>query len=156
MISNDNLHDGLKVKGSVSITLTDQHGQLKQVLHVPNLLVDTGKRHVAARIVSDIPVIMSYMAIGSDDLAPRPADESLVAERARVKMSSFSAIENAVVATATFGSGSCDGEITEAGIFDSATDGIMMCRTTFQPLYKELEDTLSIVWTIEFISATSY
>lgn len=152
MISND----FLKVKGSVTITVTSQNGNVKQEISVPNLVVNTGRTYIAARMVSDATPIMSYMAIGSNNIVTQPSDIALVEEISRVNLSSFFSIDNKVTATATFGEGSCDGEITEAGIFDASEDGNMLCRTTFAPVYKELNDTFSITWVIEFITASTY
>ena len=51
--------------------------------------------------------------------------------------------------------GDADRQITEAGIFTAATDGILFCRfTTTQPLIINIDDTLTISTTISHINGT--
>lgn len=146
----------IRAKGSVSITLRSNCGKIKQSITVPNLVVDVGKHHIASRLVSDAPFIMSHMAVGIDDTPSIPTDNELGNEIRRVKLESFVAVDNSVVATAIYGSGSCDGALVEAGIFNDDIEGDMLCRTTFETVYKELNDSLTVVWAIEFITTETY
>ena len=44
--------------------------------------------------------------------------------------------------------GDATGAVTEAGIFNAATSGTMLCRTTFDVINKGASDTMSVTWTI--------
>jgi hypothetical protein len=49
---------------------------------------------------------------------------------------------------ATFGAGQSTGAVTEAGIFNDATAGTMLCRTVFDVINKGALDTLVITWKV--------
>jgi hypothetical protein len=49
---------------------------------------------------------------------------------------------------ATFPAGTGTGAITEAGILNAASAGILLCRTTFSVINKGAADTLGITWTV--------
>ena len=40
------------------------------------------------------------------------------------------------------------GAVTEAGIFNAASGGTMLCRTVFSVVNKGADDSLSVTWTI--------
>ena len=50
--------------------------------------------------------------------------------------------------TSSFEGGDATGAVTEAGIFNAATSGTMLCRTTFDVINKGASDTMSVTWTI--------
>lgn len=62
---------------------------------------------------------------------------------------------------AVFGADEGEGAITEAGLFDVATDSAgdgstqqMLCRTVFSAINKGVNDSLQITWTLTFASAS--
>lgn len=49
---------------------------------------------------------------------------------------------------ATFGAGTGTGALVEAGIFNAATNGTMLCKTSFDVVNKQANDTVAVSWTI--------
>jgi hypothetical protein len=47
-----------------------------------------------------------------------------------------------------FPAGTATGAITEAGIFNAATGGTMLCRTTFPVINKGSADSLAVTWVV--------
>ena len=65
-----NLQETMKVKGELSIVVRDIDGNIKQTLHVPNLVVTNGKNYIASRMVGTASTVMSHMAIGTGTAPP--------------------------------------------------------------------------------------
>jgi hypothetical protein len=145
--------DNVKAKGIVHFVLTDANGNIKEQIE-ENLVVDTGLAYIALRMkTADLPTAMSHMAIGTGTTAAAAAQTALVTEVARVALTSTTAVTSTVAndATqyvATFAAGTGTGAITEAGIFNDATTGTMLCRTNFAVINKDVNDTLTITWKI--------
>ena len=49
---------------------------------------------------------------------------------------------------ASFGAGDGTGAITEAGLFNAASGGDMLCRTTFSVVNKGSQDSMTITWEV--------
>lgn len=142
------LNDSIKVKGDLVILLQDDQGNLKDKREIKNLVVTTGKEHIASRLASNTAVVMSHMAVGSSNTAPIIGNTALGSELARVALDS-SVVSNATVQySATFGAGVGTGTLTEAGIFNSGTTGTMLCRTNFNEINKASGDTIVISWNV--------
>lgn len=143
-----NLQEDMNVRGELSIVVRDFEGKIKQTMHVPNLVVTNGKNYIASRMVGVASTVMSHMAIGTGTATPIVGNSTLGTEAGRVVLSSFTASANAVTATATFPAGTGTGAITEAGIFNAATSGALLCRTTFPVVNKASGDSIAITWVI--------
>lgn len=143
-----NLNENLKMKGELTIVVTGADGNVRESVHVPNLVVTAGKTYIASRMVGTSAGVMSHMGIGSGTASPVVGDTTLGTELGRVGLSSFTSSTNVVTATATFPAGTGTGAITEAGIFNAATNGTMLCRTTFPVVNKLAGDSISINWVV--------
>jgi hypothetical protein len=144
------IDDNLKVTGQVSISLYDQNGNLKDGREVKNLVVNNGRGFIASRMISGGSSVMSHMALGSGTTAPAAGDtalESLLGVR-EILDSSINPASGIVLYTSSFEGGDATGAVTEAGIFNAASGGTMLCRTTFDTINKSATDTLSVTWTI--------
>lgn len=146
-------NDRVKLKGHLDIVLTNSQGEVKDHLSVPNLVVTTGRNYIASRMASNASPLMSHMAIGSGTTTPVIADTTLESQLARVTLTSTLASANVVTYQANFPAGTGTGAITEAGIFNDATTGDMLCRTTFAVVNKASDDSLSITWTVSNTSS---
>ena len=145
-----NIQETSTFKGTVSVTVIDSiTGRTKQKFVVPNLVVTTGKNYIASRMVGDASAVMSHMAVGSSAAAATLSDTDVGTELGRVALTSLTATGDTVTATATFPAGTGTGSIVEAGIFNDATDGSMLCRTVFPIVTKEAIDIISISWAIQ-------
>ena len=142
------LNEDLKMNGELSIVVTGQDGAIKQELVVPNLVVTVGKGYIASRMAGTAATVMSHMAIGSGITAPVIGNTTMETSLARVALTSFTATLAVVTAVASFGAGVGTGSITEAGIFNDATTGTMLCHTTFPLVTKEAGDSIAITWAI--------
>lgn len=142
------LIDDQVVKGKLSITRINSKGEVVEKIHVPNLVVTTGKEFIASRMVGTTSAVMSHMAVGTGAVAPDVANTTLGTEAGRVVLGSASATSATVTYTATFPPGTGTGAITEAGIFNASSAGIMLSRTTFPVVNKGAGDTIAISWSI--------
>jgi hypothetical protein len=140
--------DSLRIKGALKIVLTDAQGNIKDEREVPNLVVTVGKNFIASRMIGVTDNIMSHMAIGTGVTAAADANTTLQTEVARVALGSNVRTNNAIAYVATFPAGTGTGSITEAGILNNSSGGILLCRTTFGVITKGAADTLGITWTV--------
>jgi hypothetical protein len=145
----------VKATGKLNIEITGPDGRVKESIYIPNLVVTTGKNFIANRMKNGTSGFtqkaqMSHMSVGIDNTAPNVADTTLADELARVNLIPAGGTVDAAVVTyaATFNPGTGTGAIVEAGIFNDATAGDMLCRTTFAVVNKGADDTMSITWTV--------
>ena len=138
--------DDITLKGRLDIYLNIQF-----VLSASNLVVTTGKEFVASRMVGNTANLMSHMAIGTGTTVPVAANTTAESEVARVALNSTSLLNTAVTYAAHYPAGnpSSDSAITEAALLDSATGGVMLCRTVFPVVNKLAADSLTIEWTVQ-------
>lgn len=143
-----NLNEAQVMKGSLSIVKTNSLGEIVEQIFVPNLVVTAGKGFIASRMVGVASAVMSHMALGSTSTAPVVADVALGTELGRVALSGSSSSGSVVTYSATFPAGTGTGAIQEAGIFNAASAGTVLCRTTFAVVNKGASDTIAITWTV--------
>jgi hypothetical protein len=137
----------LKTTGKVNITVISSNGDIKDTRDIDNLVVTTGRNWIAYRLIG-VPDVMSHMATGTDNTAQVLSDTTLGAEASRVALTSYIMNSNTVTYTAAFLPGDSTGAIVEAGIFNDATTGDMLCRTTFPVVNLAAADSMNITWTI--------
>ena len=143
-----NTNENLKASGSLRVVVTGSDGKVKAEHDFKNLVVTVGKNFVASRMVGTAANVMSNMAIGSGTAAAVIGDTTLGTELGRVTLASGSATAAVVTYTATFPAGTGTGAITEAGIFNAASAGTMLCRTVFSVVNKGVDDAMSVTWTV--------
>ncbi|CAB5221590.1 Phage tail fibre protein [uncultured Caudovirales phage] len=145
----NSIAEGLKVTGRVHLVKTNEIGQVVEERDVPNLVVTTGKYHIASKIVAttNSPASMTHMGIGTGTGAAAVGD-TVLTQTGRVALSSSSVLNNTITYTATFPAGTGDGAITEAGIFNASSSGTMLCRTVFPTVNKGSGDQITITWVI--------
>lgn len=142
----------LKTKGSLNIVVTGPNGDIKEDVHVDNLVVTVGKEYIASRMKeTGRQDEMSHMAVGSDDTTPVIGDTVLALEESRSPLDTIGGTVNGtdVVYEATFSAG--DLTLTEAGIFNDPTAGTLLCRTTFNAINKGEDDSVAITWTFSVL-----
>ena len=149
----------LKITGKVNIKLYDEFNNVKDERYVDNTIVTTGLLYIAERIGGKdntgaaMEAVMSHMGLGTGSAAALPAQTALITSLGNaVALSSTTvaaAPASAITYVATFGPGVfTNSAIVEAGIFNAATSGVMLCRTVFSAINKQAADTLSISWTV--------
>lgn len=145
-----NTLENIKATGQLKITVTAPDGTVKHEQIEKNLVVSSGLAYIASRMKDATATAMSHMAIGTGSTAPALGNTALGTESARVALTSTTVTANAVAYTATFAAGTPATltAITEAGIFNAGSSGTMLCRTVFAAVNKDVNDTLSITWTV--------
>jgi hypothetical protein len=146
--------EGIKITGRVDIELRDAAGRIKERETVRNLVVTVGRQHIADQMASQAAAAMSHMAIGTGTTAADAADTSLETELDRNALTSKSqgagTDAHKVTYVGDWAAGDGTGAITEAGIFNSASAGDMLCRTVFAVKNKASGDTLTLTWVLTF------
>lgn len=146
------INDNVKALGELSIVLRDAQGNIKTQTTVPNLVVTVGKTVIASRLTGNTTSVMSHMAVGTTNTTQIAANTTLGTEisgsRTALTTSGGIAVANEITYVATFPAGIGTGAIVEAGIFNAATAGSMLCRTTFSVVNKDIGDSLTINWKI--------
>lgn len=149
------IKDTLKLKGELTIVVKDKDGKVKETRNEKNLVVNAGLAYICSRMVGTSATVMSHMAVGSGTTAATGSQTDLVSILgSREPLDSSTASANTVTYTSSFEAGDGTGAVTEAGIFNAATAGTMLCRTTFPVVNKGANDTMAITWTIT-LSATA-
>jgi hypothetical protein len=146
-----------KVTGQVSFVLRGPDGKIKDEKTIKNLVVNTGLGYIVSRMTGVAQNVMSHMALGTSDTAAAAANVALgteVSPRNTIDSAVISGSNNEIVTyTASFAVGEATGAITEAGLFNAASDGTMLCRTTFPVVNKQAGDSLSVSWAITLSAA---
>ncbi|MBN2060694.1 MAG: hypothetical protein JW882_09800 [Deltaproteobacteria bacterium] len=134
--------------GRVHILLKGPNGEIKCDEWCPNLIVTTGKNHIADQMSDQGQAQMSHMAIGTGTTAAAAGDTALETELDRNALTSVTQSDNTVEYVGDWAAGDGTGAITEAGIFNAAAAGTMLCRSVFSVKNKAAGDTLSLTWVL--------
>lgn len=142
----------VKMHGKVHIVLKGPDGAIKDQETVDNLVVATGRYHIADQLAGLSAAAMAYMAIGTGTTAASATDTALETELDRNALTSktqgSSTDANKVTYVADWAAGDGTGAITEAGIFNSASAGDMLCRSVFSVKNKASGDSLTMTWVL--------
>lgn len=142
------MNDGLKLRGDVALVLRDKNGNVKDERNIKNLIVNTGLNFICDRMKND-ETAMTHMALGSGSTAAAASDTSLGSQLgSREALDSDTVSSNTITYVASFEAGDATGAVTEAGVFNAASGGTMLCRTVFSVVNKGADDSLSVTWTI--------
>jgi hypothetical protein len=140
--------ESVRVLGNLEVKLLDESGTLKDIRNVNNLVVAVGKDIIASRLAGNTIALPSFMAVGSGNTAAVTSQITLGSELGRVALDSSTRTSNTIAYIATFGAGTGTGSLTEAGIFNAASSGNMLCRTVFSTVTKAAGDTVVITWNV--------
>ena len=143
------INDDLKLRGDVAIVLKDKDGKVKESREINNLVVSAGLTYICSRMADASAGVMSHMALGSGTTAAAAGDtdlESILGSRE--VLDSTTASSNTIAYVSSFEAGEGTGAVTEAGIFNAATSGTMLCHVIFPVVNKQADDTMSVTWTI--------
>lgn len=143
-----NTHEMMKATGELLIEVRNSEGELVEKRHVPNMVVQGGKNWIVSRMTNGTANIMSHMAVGSGNTAPALGQTAMVNQLARVPFTSVNVVANTVTYVAVFNAGVGTGALVEAGLFNAASGGTMLARTTFGTLTKAAGDVVTVTWTI--------
>ncbi len=172
LLGNGGLHDDENLKDVMSIkpkkTLTDKQGlrgnfhfklwnpltgEIFKELDVANTVTELGDAMVADAMSDRGVTLPTHMAIGTG-AAGGAAATTLTTEAARVALTATAqgsaGNDNDVIWTATFPAGTPAGTnaITEAGVFNAASNGVMPVIAGFGVITKDALMQLDVVWTL--------
>lgn len=142
-------NDDLKLKGTLELVLNKANGDV-QSFRKDNIIVDVGFDFIANAIGLDVgrPAVMSHIAVGSGTTAPAAGQTALVTEITRVAATySHTAGTKTFQFQATFAAGVGTGAITESGVVNASSGGILFDRVTFPVVNKGADDTLTATFT---------
>ena len=144
------VNDDVKITGDVKIDIIGADGTVTDTREIKNLVVTSGKTFIASRMVGVASTIMGFMELGTGTTAAAVGDTALETAigSSRVALTSGTASTNVVTYVASFPAGKGTGAVTEAGVFNDASAGTMLCRTVFSVVNKGAADAMSITWTI--------
>lgn len=152
-MENKNLTERVARKGRLHIELFSSDGKLKEERNIDNLMTNVGEAHIADQLASaPDESAMSHMAVGTGTTAPTSANTALEFQIDRNALTSRTqgagGDDNDIIYVGDWAAGDGTGAITEAGIFNSSTNGTMLARATFAAINKGASDTLKITWTV--------
>ena len=151
------INENLKLSGQLNILLKDKAGNIKENIDTKNLVVNTGLAYIVSRMVGTTKTVMTHMAVGSGTTAAAATQTDLVTllgSREALDSTTISGTnDEKVVFISSFEAGDGTGAVTEAGLFNAATGGDMLCRTVFSVVNKAADDTMAITWTITLSAA---
>ncbi|WP_051258860.1 hypothetical protein [Chitinibacter tainanensis] len=94
------------------------------------------------------PSVLSHIAVGTGTTAVAANQTALVTELVRVAATyAHTAGTKVFTITASLPAGTGTGAITEAGVFNASSAGIMLDRVTFPVVNKGADDTLDVTFT---------
>ena len=134
----------VEVTGKLQVLMNGKlHSEFK------NLVVDTGKEWVAG-MMTGVGNAMTHMEVGAGTTVASAGQTALVSaiDRNALQTAGGTKTANTVQFACTWGDGDGDGALTEAGLFDQSTGGVMLARTVFDVINKGAGDVMTIVWTI--------
>lgn len=113
----------IKVTGSLTIKKFNSNNELTQELHVPNLIVKTGKQYIMNRMVGNTPNVVNVMAVGTNGTVPASGDTALLSKIAESEVDTPTTSNDDVTIeyTALFDGNTRIGNIVEAGLFSTTS-----------------------------------
>lgn len=148
----------IESKDNVEIIHYDIDGKIKDKKTYRNLITNVGKAAMASRLNGDgAEPVFNYCAIGIGVTAAAITDTALVSEittfggqRAIATVSRITtAITNDTAQWTTLYSFAGSFAITEAGLFNAASIGVLLARRVFSPINVVSGDSIQITWKIQ-------
>ena len=138
-----------KINVNVRLELFSKAGELKSIQEVHNAVLTAGKNGIADQVLAS----PSLSKPGWCELGTGTGGTTLLAtyiSGSRTAFTSKTRATNVVTMVTDFAAGVGTGNITEAGIFDVATQNTlnMWMYATFTAITKGASDTLKITWTL--------
>lgn len=146
--ANGSIKETVSPTGVVEFVLRDQYGNIKQQFYTKNMVVTAGRNFITSRMNGTSSAVMSHMEVGTSSTAAALGQTALITAVAGSRTAlTPSVVNNEITYTCLF-NGSFTGALTEAGIFNAASAGTMLCRTVFSAINKAALDTLTITWKV--------
>lgn len=142
--------EGFKAHGAVSIVLNRGDGTF-ECFKKDNLIVNVGYDFIcdAIGLATGRPAVLSHIAVGTGATAAAATQTALVTELTRVAAAyAHTAGTKVMTITANLAAGVGTGAITEAGVLNASTLGILFDRVVFPVVNKGADDSMTVIFTI--------
>jgi len=152
------MNETLKVKGLISLELTDKDGNLKDKREIKNTITNTGLAQIALLAGDASAVPFTYLALGTGVAAAAATDTTLGTESSASGLARAAATVSRVTTTVTndtlqllkaFTAGA-SAAITECGIFNDSSVGTLLGRQVFSAVNVVSGDILTITYKVSF------
>lgn len=143
------IKETMQLHGALTLFVKRASGEFETV-HQDNLIVNVGFDFIADAIgkAASRPGTMGYIALGTGTTAAAATQSALVTELDRNAATYAHTVGTKTFTfTADFAAGDATGAITEAGVFNAASAGIMFDRVVFPVVNKGADDSLTSVFT---------
>jgi hypothetical protein len=142
-------NEGLSPRFNMKLELYDSVGNIKEVRNVHNTVTTVGKNGIADQLLASPTVAKpGWMELGEGTPSTTLLGNYVIGSR--VALTSKLRTDNVVTMVGDWGAAVGTGAITEAGIFNIATENTaaMFCSSVFSVVNKGAGDVLKITWTI--------
>ena len=152
------MNDKLKVKGLISLKVTDKDGNLKDERLIKNTITNAGLAQIALLAGDASAVPFTYLALGTGTTAAAATDTALGTETSASGLARAAATVSRVTTTVSndtlqllhaFTAGA-SAAITECGILNAATDGTLLGRQVFAAVNVVSSDVLTVTYKVSF------
>ncbi len=143
------IEETMQLQGAMTLIVRRASGDIETV-HKDNIIVNVGFDFIADAIGKSAsrPSVMGFIALGTGTTAAAASQSALVSELDRNAATYAHTVgTKAFSFTAYFPAGDGTGAITEAGVFNAASGGIMLDRVVFPVVNKGADDSLTAVFT---------
>ena len=143
------IDENMQLQGAMTLIVRRASGDIETV-HKDNIIVNVGFDFIADAIGKSAsrPSVMGFIALGTGTTAAAASQSALVSELDRNAASyAHTTGTKAFSFTADFPAGDGTGAITEAGVFNAASGGIMLDRVVFPVVNKGADDSLTAAFT---------
>jgi len=143
------IDETMQLQGAMTLIVRRASGDIETV-HKDNIIVNVGFDFIADAIGKSAsrPSVMGFIALGTGTTAAAASQSALVSELDRNAANyAHTTGTKAFSFTADFPAGDGTGAITEAGVFNAASGGIMLDRVVFPVVNKGADDSLTAVFT---------
>lgn len=152
------MKDTLKLKGLISLKVTDKDGNLKDERLIKNTITNAGLAQIALLAGDASAVPFTYLALGTGTTAAAATDTALETESSASGLERAAATVSRVQTTVsndtlqlakTFTAGAT-AAITECGIFNDASTGTLLGRQVFSAVNVVSSDVLTVTYKVSF------
>jgi hypothetical protein len=153
------LQDALDMRGRLTVQRRNAANDLVETIQVNNSIVLSGRDLVAKLFINEPIDPVSHVAVGTGSTPVAAANSALASEVFRKAINPVDPSQHItttdndkrrVMITAELDFAEANAALTEAGLFNAATAGVMYNRVVFPPINKTADFKLTLIWEIIF------
>ncbi len=153
------LQDALDMRGRLTVQRRNAASELVETIQVNNSIVLSGRDLVAKLFINEPIDPVSHVAVGTGNAPVAAANAALATEVFRKAINPVDPSQHItttdtdkrrVMITAELDFTDANAALTEAGLFNAATGGVMYNRVVFPPINKTADFKLTLIWEIIF------